>query len=100
MTTDVWPQMGSGMFPSKGSSQGPFWTRAACLPRGKLELRKKMVFSCIIKTKWCATSEISRGDELGGRGGRGGGKEGEGHDTRGHVVTCAFPKQMKSGRCH
>jgi hypothetical protein len=85
--------------PIKDVPQVPFWTRAACFPRGKLELRKKMVFSCIIKTKWCATSEISGGDELGGQSGGGGGKEGEGRDARGHVVTCTFPKRLRSGGC-
>jgi hypothetical protein len=46
-----------------------------------------MVFSCIIKTKSCATTEILGGDKLGGQSGGGEGKEGEGSNTRGHVVT-------------
>jgi len=29
--------------------------------QGKARSEKKNVFSCIIKTKWCSTSEILRG---------------------------------------
>jgi hypothetical protein len=54
--------------------------------QGEAGTEKKMVFSCIIKTKWCATSKISGGDKLGGRSSRGGGKEGEGRNAMREVT--------------
>jgi hypothetical protein len=45
-------------------------------------------------------SEILEGDKAGAEAaGEEEGREGEGRNARGHVVTCAFPKRLRSGRC-
>jgi hypothetical protein len=62
-------------------------------PQGDAGTEKKMVYSCIIKTKWCATSEISGGDKLGGQSGRGEGKEGERRDATREVTWSRVPSQ-------
>ena len=83
--------------PIKDVLQGPFGTRTACLPRGKLELKEKIAFPHIINTNSVLRGEILGRNKAGGRSGGGRRKGGRGRDARGHVVTCTFPFRLRSG---
>ena len=63
----IFPQKFNGtQAPIKDMLQGPFWTRTACLPGGKLELEKKFAFSHMIKINSVLRIEISGGIKAGG----------------------------------
>ena len=73
--------------PIKDAPRSPFWTRTACLPGGKLEL-KKNAFSRIIKTNSVLRGKFLGGNTAGGRSG--GGRRKRREETRrarsrGHV---------------
>jgi hypothetical protein len=70
-------------------------------PGGKSKLRKKSIFVYDKYKIVYYEQNFSRGQarETKRRGRRRGGRRTR-HDPRGHVVTCTFPKRLRSGRCH